>query len=360
MMAEDLKSEAEITEILANEIFDKIQKGEPVAYDRVRIIGDLDLSKLNLPTETIDLTEIKKPWNVLLRDQKRNIISSPIKITNSEFKGAAIFALCSFKAKVDLMGTNFKKHANFIGTKFNDVVNFTATEFGGEALYFVATFNKNALFDSATFGNDAGFNGAKFKNDTSFIGARFKEDALFESVDFERELHLEKTRYKRLFVRWETISEKIYVKTASEDYDDTTFLLLIDNFKNLGYFEDADNCYYSYRKARRQQLPKIYRIFDWILWLFYGYGVKPLRPLGGLVVLLFAFVALYSYFGVAGNSTMDLLNTSLTLSLAGTKLIDDPNHPATWVFYWIFTVEKLLASLFFAMFLVSIGRTIIR
>ena len=47
-MAEEPKSEAELTEIPASEILDKIQKGEPVEYDHVRIIGDLDLSKLDL------------------------------------------------------------------------------------------------------------------------------------------------------------------------------------------------------------------------------------------------------------------------------------------------------------------------
>ena len=46
-MAEE--SEIALTEISAREILDKIQKGEPVKYDHVRIIGDLDVSKLDLP-----------------------------------------------------------------------------------------------------------------------------------------------------------------------------------------------------------------------------------------------------------------------------------------------------------------------
>ena len=42
-MAEDPESEAELTEIPASEILDKIQKGEPVEYDHVTVIGDFDL-----------------------------------------------------------------------------------------------------------------------------------------------------------------------------------------------------------------------------------------------------------------------------------------------------------------------------
>ena len=45
-MAEDPDIEAELTEILVCIILNKIQKGEPVKHDHVRIIGDLDISKL--------------------------------------------------------------------------------------------------------------------------------------------------------------------------------------------------------------------------------------------------------------------------------------------------------------------------
>jgi hypothetical protein len=45
----------ELKEILASEILDKIQKGEPVEYDHVIVKGDLDLGKLdNLPTQRIN------------------------------------------------------------------------------------------------------------------------------------------------------------------------------------------------------------------------------------------------------------------------------------------------------------------
>ena len=53
-MAEDSENEALLREIPASEILDKIQKGEPVEYDHVRITGELDLSKLDLLTELVD------------------------------------------------------------------------------------------------------------------------------------------------------------------------------------------------------------------------------------------------------------------------------------------------------------------
>ena len=37
-----------LREVPASEILAKIEKGEPVEYDHVRFIGDIDISKINL------------------------------------------------------------------------------------------------------------------------------------------------------------------------------------------------------------------------------------------------------------------------------------------------------------------------
>jgi hypothetical protein len=60
-MVEDPKSDAELKEIPASEILGKIQRGEPVEYDHVRIIGDLDVNKLDLHKKhrTEDLKKIE-------------------------------------------------------------------------------------------------------------------------------------------------------------------------------------------------------------------------------------------------------------------------------------------------------------
>jgi hypothetical protein len=154
-------------------------------------------------------------------------------------------------------------------------------------------------------------------------------------IDAEkRNLSLNKTKFERFYIRWSNLYDPLNRKwkpwkigNCILAYDDATYLSLIDNFKKLGFFEDADSCYYYYRMKRRGDLPKAYHPFDLLLWLIYEYGVKPLRPLMGIVFLLLAFGAMYSHFGVVGNSTLDAFNTSLIVSLSGTKLIEDPNHP---------------------------------
>ena len=78
-MAEDSKNEALLREIPASEILDKIQKGEPAEYDHVRITGELDLSKLDLPMEHVARTEYQ--IKSLELPQESRVVYSPIKIT---------------------------------------------------------------------------------------------------------------------------------------------------------------------------------------------------------------------------------------------------------------------------------------
>jgi hypothetical protein len=72
-MAEDSKTEG-LREVPASEILDKIQKGEPVEYDHIRIVGDLDIIKLDLPTEKVARTEhqIKE----LMLPEESKVVSS--------------------------------------------------------------------------------------------------------------------------------------------------------------------------------------------------------------------------------------------------------------------------------------------
>jgi hypothetical protein len=65
------ESEATLTEIPASEILGKIQKGEAVEYDHVRVIGDLDVNKLDLPTKPVKLTEeMKNPFFDISEESK--------------------------------------------------------------------------------------------------------------------------------------------------------------------------------------------------------------------------------------------------------------------------------------------------
>jgi len=46
----------------AQEILDKIERGEPVAYDHVIVEGDLD--RLELPKRRVNRTDLENYWSV--------------------------------------------------------------------------------------------------------------------------------------------------------------------------------------------------------------------------------------------------------------------------------------------------------
>jgi len=232
------------------------------------------------------------------------------------------------------MDAKFGADANFKGSRFSMDANFGRVSFSGDARFIYSEFRNNSDFSNSKFD--------KFAN---FRGSRFQVPSI---------LSLKEIDFEQIYLDW------ISIKNLDRHFDSKVYLSLIESYKIRGFFEDADNCYYQFRNESRQSLKDLYKICDWIIMALYGYGVKPLRPLLGFVLLLSFFTILYLLVGVAGNSTWDAFNTSLIVALSGTKLIENPNHSPTVILYWAFTIEKLLGSLFFALFLISISRTIIR
>ena len=59
-------------------------------------------------------------------------------------------------------------------------------------------------------------------------------------------------------------------------------MTLVKNFKTIEYFEDADACYYQYRRERQSMRSWLERAkyVDILAWLTCGYGVRPGYTLG--------------------------------------------------------------------------------
>jgi hypothetical protein len=129
-MAEDTKDEAALREIPASEILDKIQKGERVEYDHVKIVGNLNQIKLNLPIENI--ARSKKWYNIKGVPSKCKIISSSIKINNSKIEGLD-FRDCLFRDQTDFKNNEFSGTVNIDGAMFAEITYFDNTIFNESA-----------------------------------------------------------------------------------------------------------------------------------------------------------------------------------------------------------------------------------
>jgi len=168
-----------------------------------------------------------------------------------------------------------------------------------------------AYFGEAKFiGGDVNFNNVQFRGgDANFKGAEFSKDAYFESSSFDRakftledaknirilrlqgvtfqnesKICLNGTNYQRLYVHWDSIKNALV-------YNGEVYQILINNFKNIEYFEDADDCYFQYRRERQSMRSwfEVATYTDIFGWVTCGYGVRP-----GTTLLLGLFVVLVS------------------------------------------------------------------
>jgi uncharacterized protein YjbI with pentapeptide repeats len=196
-----------------------------------------------------------------------NFKSANFSGANASFKFAEFLGGFALFEETEFLGN----YTSFTGAKFSGFSsNFKGARFSSPTAYFEKTY----------FGEVVYFDDAQFNGNASFYGATFNDDAFFEGASFNGELKLTRTKYNKLFIRWNNITKMAYESTA--------YLSLLNNFKELGYLDDYDRCYFEYRKEQRGEMEGTFRkISDYFLQLANGYGTKPLRaPFFSLVIIV--------------------------------------------------------------------------
>jgi hypothetical protein len=358
-MAEDSENEAELSEVPASEILEKIEKGELVEYDHVRIVGDMDVSKLNLPTENVARTEFQ--INVRNLSTECRIVASPIKISHSEFKDSVDFSNCLFKARTEfwyvafsgnngLMGAVFNESALFTDVTFRLFADFLGATFDGYASFSDATFCEGACFDDVKFSGDTSFIGAKWlSGDASFIGAKFSGDACFGSAKFGGD---------NLTFR----DAEFHKPSSQEDACRRAKIILEKN----GDREEAGYHFYKEMDGKRRQKPWYIRYPEYIfVQLVFGYGVHPFRLMAWWFGFVFLFAVAYSLgHGIDapasqlhGNATLAdyiwfSIATAVTPGYAGYKPTPD--------FKLVAGLEAIFGTFMWAAFIATFARKYMR
>ena len=305
------------------------------------------------------------------------------KFWNSDFNGTADFEYARFKNDADFRESDFKGIAYFRNSDFNGTARFWDTGFYDNADFRDSRFNITD-FSAAKFNKEAQFNDAQFAGIANFDNSRFTGDALFENTIFQNTLSLTRARYDKLYIRWYNIKGGLV-------YDDAAYMSLMKNFKNLGYFEDYDSCYFQYRKEHRNQPwpavngweAGIRKIIDYPLEWFYGYGTKPLNAFLFSLGIIISFGGFWGALGLGGpkdrtkeslkegeewldGDITDILGFSVTVFLSGTKFFIDPpaipkieGHSRSLI-KKAFVLERLLGALFSILFFIAVSGTIVR
>jgi len=152
-MADELQEASGLKEVPSSEILSKIKRGEPtIEYDHVRITGDFDIGKLDMP----------------LNGGKYHIVPS-IKIISSVFNGTVNFSESHFQKYIDFTKTKFDGSAKFIGSIFSSGVSFLSSKFESSTWFERCDFQGNVMFHNAEFRKLAIFNESIFNNDSIFI-----------------------------------------------------------------------------------------------------------------------------------------------------------------------------------------------
>jgi hypothetical protein len=317
---------------------------------------------------------------------------------------AAAFQSADFGAMASFSAATFSRTAMFEDAQFHGSSNFAAVMFAGDASFESSRFVKDASFSSAQFKGMSDLTGAVFCEDALFSGARFTETCDFTSSEFHRDLNLENARvhimrlfkasfgdkstislqgsdFDRLEVRWESIRDQLI-------YDGAVYLALIKNFKNLEWFDDADNCYFQYRK-RSQAEKRLYsreggalavnwsKLLDYLAWISCGYGVRPSYTVYLSILLIVLFAGLYwtgnSIVVEHINSTAvgahlapadEMQSLSFADHLYFSAMVFTARAQVKWfpagVYRYLATLESVLGWLLMALFLVTLGRIMIR
>lgn len=182
-MAENPENEAELKEIPAKEILDRIQKGKPIEYENVVIKGDLCLNG-ELRSIPDGEFEIKA-------------ITSPIIISNSVFQGFLQF-LGIFERPVCFLKSQFNKNVRLGGSRFSEGVDFSDSVFHRWVDLSGCMFGRYAEFKKTKFNEDVGFDGSEFNGYANFRDSEFIGDADFSDTKFSVYVNFRKAEFNQL------------------------------------------------------------------------------------------------------------------------------------------------------------------
>lgn len=332
-MVDDSSEYNDLEEVSASEILAKIEKGEPVEYDHVRILGDLDISMLNLPKKHIDRTDLE--INSFGLKENINIISSIIKITCSEIRGVCNFGEVAFEKEVDFSGSHFSECVDFCGSQFIDTngdfseslfsrqANFSASHFNcwadfrgsrfikeasfslllvlGMANFSESEFNEAADFLRCQFRFDVDFRGAKFNEKVTFSGCEFSRDAYFSGCEFNQKIEFAGSQFNGDSLSF----------NCSKFFDPISQEGACRRAKNVlernGDSQEAGYHFYREMEAKRRQKPWYVRFPEFFfIQLIFGYGVHPFR----LMFCWFAVATIFAFIYLAEDGIISKLPPS--------------------------------------------------
>jgi len=440
--------EEDLEVVDASSILSEILDGKAVEEHHVRIVGSLDLRDLEGPVrssivivdcEVQDLVRMEGVTFDSTVNFEETIFEEMVLFSEARFNDSADFSYSTFEDTVFFDSALFGKEAEFCGTTFGRDAYFSNSVFTENSDFNFTRFAKEyVLFDGVQFFGDAYFEDAEFGRWTNFYGSRFygladfflatfvgrsfisnvvfDEDANFAGVEFMSFAEFEDSRFEGNFYLYgSTISymklngttfgdnSTVHLNNTEIDgfvipwrtmenhlvFRDEVYMGLVENYKRLGWFNDADDCYYHYRKLSQERKDLGWsKAIDYLAWLSCGYGVRPDYTLAWSLSIVLVFGAIF-YLGkgllqyerpdVAPAEDGDVLESefqelanlpsiperpSLGEAMYFSSLVFIAQAPADYLalgrYKYLVIVEGVMGWLMLALFLVALGNLMIR
>lgn len=194
------------TQVKAEDVVAKINRGEAVSYQNARISGDLDLT--HLAKQTIEFQDKARKSDTIFV----NTVNVPVRFTNCTFSGKVIGYFNPDNGKEQenykvskIYNTNFDKDVTFTNCTFEKETNFKYSEFKGKTSFSGSQFKDMAFFKYTEFTtapdfskakfDDLSFKYVKFPSGVSFAGARFTGDTDFKYAEFAKGADFQKAQF---------------------------------------------------------------------------------------------------------------------------------------------------------------------
>ncbi len=322
-------------------------------------------------------------------------------LTGAQFYKDALFSDVDFSGALDASASLFARKANFFQSRFN-TADFSGAVFSGPVQFGLARFSGLASFGGAIFASEAGFNMARFSDAAYFSEAEFRGPALFGLIKFQDTTSFQSTRFDDdLNFKGGLIStllfEKAKLGTDSRitlndtdfarfkahwneieghvTWDPGSYLALVNNYHGLGWSADEDDCYYQYRLLDQSHKGWGWsKAIDVLAWLSCGYGVRPSYAMvWSLLTILFFSLIFWRGDGIRRSAkplrepvvedavpehvtfrNALFFSTMVFLSQGPIDFLPVGRHRYSVI------LEVILGWLLLALFLVTLGRIMIR
>jgi hypothetical protein len=274
------------------------------------------------------------------------------------FHGGVNFGMMTCQGQARFDRSYFSKDSLFCSINFSNSTDFRSATFDVPSFFKDTRFGGDALFDNAQFNSPSDFNGTQFGKDLAMNSTKIST-MVFDGVVFNpsSRLFLSKADINRLMIRWELIKNILV-------YDSSAYLSLVRNYRDLG-LNEADDCYYQYRKITQDMKswgPS--KILDILAYVTCGYGVSVERPvLCSLFMILGCMMILWIGDGLKHHAIKDQKTSiydSLYYCLAIFFTIPLPDLKPVGIYRYVPVFLRALGWTLFALLIATLGKVMIK